>query len=244
LSTAFAYEGWIIATTINAELKDTKKTLPRALVAGTLAIMLIYMLYYLGLSGVLSNERILAAGDGAPVEVMSLVFGRIGGTLLTVFVVISCLGTLNELIMGSSRGMYSIASRNMGPGKSFFSKLSESGSTLNSGLAGYLLSAFWLMVWYGNFNGWWGGFMDISELSIAFLYLVYTLLYLWFIKTFKELSFFQRVVVPLLAGTGSLYIILGAIQKDMFMQFALLTVIILTVGWVMRKPSDKKAETV
>ena len=36
VATAFAYEGWIIATSINAELKDAKKNLPKALVLGTL----------------------------------------------------------------------------------------------------------------------------------------------------------------------------------------------------------------
>ncbi len=71
LSTAFAYEGWIIATVINAELKDAKKTLPRALVVGTIAVVTIYMLYYLGISGVLTNDQVLAAGDAAPVEVIA-----------------------------------------------------------------------------------------------------------------------------------------------------------------------------
>ena len=34
VAVAFAYEGWILATSINAELKDAKRTLPKALVAG------------------------------------------------------------------------------------------------------------------------------------------------------------------------------------------------------------------
>ena len=37
--TAFAYEGWVCATAINAELKDSKKNLPRALVGGTINII-------------------------------------------------------------------------------------------------------------------------------------------------------------------------------------------------------------
>ena len=36
LATIFAYEGWVIATSINAELKDSKKNLPKALLIGTL----------------------------------------------------------------------------------------------------------------------------------------------------------------------------------------------------------------
>ena len=32
VAVAFAYEGWILATSINAELKDAKRNLPRALI--------------------------------------------------------------------------------------------------------------------------------------------------------------------------------------------------------------------
>ncbi len=120
LATAFAYEGWIIATSINAELKDGKRTLPRALLFGTLLVAIIYILYYLGISGILSNEQVIVAGDGAPVEVVSLVFGKVGGTPLMTFLVISCLGTLNGLIMGATRGMYAIASWGLGPATVFF----------------------------------------------------------------------------------------------------------------------------
>ncbi len=231
LATAFAYEGWIIATCINAELRDAKRTLPKALLLGSIVVVAIYMLYYLGISGVLSNDEIIKAGDNAPVVVFSLIFGRLGGTLLTVFVIISCLGTLNGLIMGSSRGMYSIASRDLGPLPGFFKKVnSSSNSTMSSALIGFCLSAFWLMVWYGNFAGWWGSFMDISELPIAFLYVIYISLYIFVMRRFDDLGFFSRFVAPFLAGCGSLYIIWGAVQKDMFIHFLILTAIIIISG--------------
>jgi basic amino acid/polyamine antiporter, APA family len=231
LATAFAYEGWIVATTINAELRDAKKTLPRALFFGSITVVIIYMLYYLGISGVLSNEEVIKAGNNAPVEVISMVFGRLGGILLTVFVIISCLGTLNGLIMGSSRGMYSIASRGLGPNAKFFSAINHSyNSTVNSAILGFVLSVFWLVVWYGNFAGWFGAFMDISELPIAFLYVIYLSLYLWVMRTFTDLGPLGRFVVPFLAGTGSLYIIWGAIHKDMFFHFLILTLAIVAAG--------------
>lgn len=231
LSTAFAYEGWIIATVINAELKDAKRTLPKALVVGSITVVSIYMLYYIGISGVLTNDQVLIQGDAAPVQVISLVFGRLGGTLLTVFVIISCLGTLNGLIMGSARGMYSVASRNMGPRPDIFRRVNPTtNSTTNSALLGYILSSLWLMVWYGNFAGWWGQFMDISELPIAFLYVIYISIYIWVMKTFTDLGTFSRFICPILAGAGSLYIIWGAIQKDMFMHFLVLSLAILGIG--------------
>ncbi|WFS63555.1 APC family permease [Pseudodesulfovibrio thermohalotolerans] len=246
LSTAFAYEGWIIATVINAELRDAKRTLPRALVVGTIAVVCIYMLYYMGISGVLTNEQVLAEGDAAPVRVISLIFGRLGGTLLTVFVIISCLGTLNGLIMGSARGMFSIASRGLGPKPDFFCRVNPvTNSTTHSAVLGYGLSCFWLLVWYGNFAGWWGNFMDISELPIAFLYVIYISLYIWVMKTFTDLGNVSRYLCPVLAGAGSVYIIWGAIQKAMFLHFLVVSLLILMSGvWLMhgRRPKNRRRQ--
>lgn len=234
LSTAFAYEGWIIATSINAELKDAKRTLPKALVVGTIAVVMIYMLYYLGISGVLSNDQVIAAGDKAPVQVISKIFGNIGGTLLTVFVIISCLGTLNGLIMGCVRGMFSIASRDLGPKPDFFKVVNpRTNSTINSALIGFVLSVFWLVVWYGNFNKWWG-FMDISELPIAFLYVIYISLYIWVMAKFKDLGPISRFVAPTLALSGSLYIIYGAVQKNMFIHFLVISLLIFLAGFLLK----------
>ena len=38
-STIFAYEGWIVATAINSEIRDSKRNLPIALCLGTLIIV-------------------------------------------------------------------------------------------------------------------------------------------------------------------------------------------------------------
>ncbi len=242
LSTVFAYEGWIIATSINAEIKDAKKNLPRALVVGTIAVACFYMLYYLGISGILTNDQVLAEGDAAPVRVIAIIFDRLSGTVLTLFVVISCLGTLNGLIMASARGMYSIASRNMGPKSQFFSAVNpKTNSTTHSALLGCLLSCLWLVVWYGNFKGWWGQFMDISELPIAFLYVIYVSIYFWVMKTFTDLGPFSRFLCPLMAFAGSCYIIWGAIQKDMFMHFLIISLIILVLGYVLMQDKSKSS---
>ena len=48
-STIFAYEGWIVATAINSEIRDSKRNLPIALCLGTLVIVAAYTLYNLGI---------------------------------------------------------------------------------------------------------------------------------------------------------------------------------------------------
>ncbi len=236
VATAFAYEGWIIATSINSELRDPRKDLPKALIVGTLTIMVAYMLFYLGISGVLSNNELLAAGDNAPVEVLSLVFSNVGGTILTVFVVVSCLGTLNGLTMGNTRGLYSGAVRGFGPCPKILAKVHTKTETpLASALLGYLFAVIWLVVWYGNFAGWFQGFLDFSELPIVFLYVIYLSIYLWYVRNFTELSVIPRFIIPALATCGSCYMIYGASQKDMFLTFCIIFAVVMITGFVFSK---------
>ncbi|MEL1136689.1 amino acid permease, partial [Desulfitobacterium sp. THU1] len=88
VATAFAYEGWIIATSINAELRDAKKNLPRALTFGTLFVALIYILYYTGLAGAVENSVIMQGGETGAKIAFATVFSSLGGNILFVFVVI------------------------------------------------------------------------------------------------------------------------------------------------------------
>lgn len=107
-ATAFAYEGWIIATSINAELKDAKKNLPRALVIGAIIIIATYIFYYVGVAGGATNQELI--DSGATVAFIN-VFGNVLGNILNLFIAISCIGTMNGLMLGCVRGLYSIAVR-------------------------------------------------------------------------------------------------------------------------------------
>jgi APA family basic amino acid/polyamine antiporter len=127
--------------------------------------------------------------------------------------------------------MFSMASRGLGPKPDLFAKVdSRTNSTMTSALVGFVMSCFWLMVWYGNFAGWWGRFMDISELPIAILYVIYISLYIWVMREFDDAGFVSRYLAPLLAAAGSCYIIWGAVQKDMFLHFLLLSICIVIGG--------------
>lgn len=238
LSTAFAYEGWVIASSINAELLNPKKDLPKALFFGSLIVVIVYITYYIGLSSVIENQVFLTEGDNAVNIAVTQLFGNVAGTVLIVFVIVSCLGTLNGLMIGTSRGMYSLAFRNNGPKPELFKKVnSKSGAPQNSTIFGLIITSAWLLVWYGNFQGWYGAghFLDTSELPIALLYTSYILVYIWVMRTFKDLNFVQRFIIPSLATLGALFIIYGAVKKDLFLVFMLFTVIIMLIGALFNK---------
>jgi basic amino acid/polyamine antiporter, APA family len=237
LATAFAYEGWIVATSINAELKNPKRDLPLALVIGTLIVAAVYITYYIGLAGTLPNAVFVFEGNAAVFQGFEKIFGNLGASLLLVFIIISCLGTLNGLVMGSTRGLYSIAVRADSDNLSAFGNVDKStDATVNSGLLGLLLSGVWLVVWYGSFNGWYNGlFMDISELPIATLYGIYIFFYLWIMAKATDLNIFNRFLMPLLALLGAGYMVYSGLQLDLSLIFLGLIVVGLLVALSLTK---------
>ncbi|MGH4052016.1 MAG: APC family permease [Clostridium sp.] len=213
VATAFAYEGWIIATSINAELRDAKKTLPLALVAGTFIIMAVYILYYIGLAGAVSNEVMMKGGESGAKLAFQKIFSSAGGTLVFVFVIISCLGTLNGLMLGCTRGIYSLAARGLGPNPKIFKQVdSETNMPTNSSILGLLLCGIWLLYFYGaNLTNWFGFFrFDSSELPIVTIYALYIPIFIMMMKKEKDLNTFKRFVMPIVSLAGCVFMIIAA----------------------------------
>lgn len=221
VATAFAYEGWICATAINAELKDAKRNLPKALVIGTLIIVAVYIVYYVGFAGGIPTAELLDLGaqgkaeEGAKIA-FSTVFSSFAGTLLFVFVVISCLGTLNGLTLGCSRAIYSISSRNMGPKPEIFKQVdSSTNMPANSAFFGLVISALWLLYFYGSNlveKAWFGKFsFDSSELPIITTYAMYIPIFIAMLIKGKSYGAIKGRVAPVLAIIGSVFMVVAAV---------------------------------
>ena len=216
VATAFAYEGWIIATSINAELKNAKRNLPIALVLGTLIIAIVYILYYVGLAGGASNSAVMESGEAGAKLAFETIFGKAAGVGLFVLVVISCLGTLNGLMLAATRGMYAVAVRGQGPKPKVFSEVSKhTNMPTNSAIVGLLMCAFWLVFFYGaNLvdQPWFGVIaFDSSELPIITIYAVYLPIFLRMMITEKNLNPFKRFVMPTLSILSCIFMIVAAI---------------------------------
>lgn len=214
VATAFAYEGWIIATSINAELKDPKRNLPIALMVGTFVVMLVYILYYMGLAGAVTNETLMAGGQEGARIAFETIFSGIGGTLIFVFVIISCLGTLNGLMLACTRGLYAIAARNQGPNPAMYRQIDQyTNMPVNSSIFGLLLAGFWLIYFYGaNLTAPWFGFFcfDSSELPIVTIYAMYLPIFIMMMKKERDLPGFKRFFMPAMAIAGSVFMVIAA----------------------------------
>ena len=237
-ATAFAYEGWIIATSINAELKDAKKNLPRALVIGAIIIIATYIFYYVGVAGGATNQELI--DSGATVAFVN-VFGNVLGNILNLFIAISCIGTMNGLMLGCVRGLYSIAVRGRGPAPHVFSQIDkETNMPHNSAIVGLLLCGFWgLYFFLANLAGTWSGpfVFDSSELPIITIYMLYLPIFIMWIKKATDETAMRRYILPLLAICGSLFMIYACIMGHGIACFWYLIVfaVVMAIGFAFSK---------
>ena len=211
-ATAFAYEGWIIATSVNAEIKDSKKNLPKALTIGGIVIVATYLLYYIGVAGGASNQELI---DKGATIAFTNIFGSFLGNVLNLFIVISCLGTTNGLMLGCSRCMYSLADRGEGPNPKFFSQLDPiSNMPTNSSIFALMITAAWFLYFYtSNLAGLWTGpfVFDSSELPIITIYMMYLPMLIQWMRKEKDQNTLKRFILPALAFCGSVFMIIACI---------------------------------
>lgn len=113
----FAYDGWQTAPFIDEEMRDARHGMPRALLWGVLAVMILYIaitlaeLHALGSSG-------LAHSVAPAADMMQGVFGSAGVRVVAAAVALSTLGYLSNAILVSPRLYYA-----MGADGLFFKQL-------------------------------------------------------------------------------------------------------------------------
>ena len=246
---AFAYEGWIIATSINAELHDAKKNLPKALVIGTLIVITVYVTYFIGIASVLSVDEIMAAGDALPKIAFPKLFGgnAVFGTIVYVFIIISCLGTMNGITIGTSRGMYSLAVRNQGPAPKSFVRIDEkTNMPIKSAILGLAATAVWALQWeFGLIRGVLPAFISFEndELPIITLYAFYIPIFINMMRHSKGMHPVKRFVFPSLSILACLFMIFCAFYAYKVQAFYYLFIFaaIMLVGLMFYRNSKGKS---
>lgn len=246
VATSFAYEGWIIATSINSELKNAKKNLPLALISGGMIIILIYLVYFIGIAG---GVELSALSDKSGVSTAyANVFGNVAGTILTVFITISCLGTLNGLTIGCTRGFYSLAARGEGPAPESLRAVSRKyGMPVLSCAVGFVIALLFEIYFINiDYRGLYGGakgfFFDISELPIVTIYAMYIPIFMNMIIKEKDLSFIKRFIWPILAICGCVFMVVAAVDKfksSGLWQYLLCFTVIMIIGSAFIKKKDR-----
>jgi len=108
VSILWAYDGWADLSFASGEVKNPQRNLPRAIILGTISIIVIYVvtnLAYLYVNPVekVAQSRLVAA------DTMLALFGRTGVVLVSMFVMISSFSSLNGSMLASPRVFFAMA---------------------------------------------------------------------------------------------------------------------------------------
>lgn len=112
VSVMWAYDGWADLASLAAETREPKRTLPRALALGTLAVGVIYLATNFGYARVLGFDGLATAGAGAEMPGARLAhatLGALGARALSALVVVSCVGGAMASLMTNSRALIPMA---------------------------------------------------------------------------------------------------------------------------------------
>lgn len=108
VSVLWAFDGWGDLSKVAGEVADPRRTLPKAIVLGTLSIILIYLLANIAYLSVLSVDEIRGARLVAADVALRLV-GPIGVTLVSFTVLLSTFGSVNGSLLTGPRIFFALA---------------------------------------------------------------------------------------------------------------------------------------
>jgi APA family basic amino acid/polyamine antiporter len=114
-----AYDGWQYIAFVAGEVRRPQRNLPLSLGLGTGAVILLYVLANVAYFRVLPFGAI-AASDHVAADLAQSTMGAVGGTLISVIVMISSAGAANGAILTSSRLYFAQARNGL-----FFRRLAE-----------------------------------------------------------------------------------------------------------------------
>lgn len=239
---AFSYDGWVVATSISHEIKDSKRNLPIALVFGPIFVLIAYVSYFVGVSILVGPQRIMELGDAHVNEAVTMLFGTGGAKIFLILILISVLGTLNGFTLGFLRMPYLLAIRDMFPMAKKVGYLEEGHHVPKcSAKIAFVISLVYIFINYITLKYDVIPNSDISEIPIVASYIIYVVLYICVIRLYLKgeiQGVGKGLIVPLIAAIGSLMIIVGGLQNPMtFLYLGICGIVVLIALRYLHKKS-------
>jgi len=102
IAVLWAYDGWHVVSFAAGEIRDPGRTLPRALLIGTVLTTGIYLLANVAYYAVLSPESIRGT-DRVAAAAVEHVLGPRAGLFISLLIIVSILGAMNGVVLGAPR---------------------------------------------------------------------------------------------------------------------------------------------
>lgn len=206
IAVLFAYDGWINVGTLAGEMKNPGKDLPRAIVGGLSLVMAVYITINLAYLWVLpANELANYASPASAVA--EVIFGPMGGRIITIGILISVFGCINGYLLTGPRILFTLGQQKSLPGYRYIGALNKNGVPANATLVMGIISALYALS--GQFN-------LLSDLSMFAVWSFYILTFLGVMKLRKTQPDLNRPykvplypIIPIIAIAGGLFVVIN-----------------------------------
>lgn len=144
----WSYGGWQHASFVAGETKNAQRTVPKAMIMGSLVVAIVYLLANLAYLLLLPMDEIVTSGSLASDAVTTVI--PFGGSLIAIIIVISTFGTAGIYTLSAPRLYYAMADDGL-----FFKKLAEVHPKFRTPINAILLQSTWavvLLLFWGTFE--------------------------------------------------------------------------------------------
>ena len=104
----FSFAGWWDLGKLAGEVKNPARTLPRALTYGVIIITIVYVLTSLNFVYLVPLDQV-TSGETFAAQAGEVLFGRAGGLIFSLIVVVAVLGSITAVIMSAPRVYFAMA---------------------------------------------------------------------------------------------------------------------------------------
>ncbi len=140
ISVLWAYEGWQYVTFAAGEATAPQRSLPRAIIIGTVTLIVIYLIANFAYLAALGPSRV-AASDRVAGEAVAQVLGPAAGSVIALAIIISMYSAAHATVITAPRVYYSMAQDGL-----FFKRLAEVHPRFGTPALAIVSSCAWAMV--------------------------------------------------------------------------------------------------
>ncbi len=140
ISVLWAYEGWQYVTFMSGEAVNPQRTLPRAIIAGTLSLIVIYLVANLAYVVALGPAR-MAASERVAGEAVAMVLGPAAGWLIAAAIMVSMYSAAHATVITAPRVYFTMAREGL-----FFQRLAQVHPTRGTPAFAIIASCLWSIV--------------------------------------------------------------------------------------------------
>ncbi|NEU05124.1 APC family permease [Clostridium senegalense] len=206
----WAYDGWISVGTLAGEIKEPEKNLPKAIIGGLTIVMAVYVLFSVGIIKTLPMDQVIGSSAVAA-DTASVLFGSIGGVIISLGMLISVFGALNGNMMAGSRMPVAMAKERKLPASAVLEQINPKfGTPINS----IILLSVIALVYVAS-----GSFQALTDMIVFVLWVFFVMgVFGVFLVRKRKMNASYKVplfpIIPLIGIIGGIYIVISCLTSS------------------------------